>query len=123
MVNYYLKRAVLKGGCNVAYNNNDLLDKSPNVKRRIAENYLNNIKHIRETMMQVLKRKLTDKETQYLREHSYNLSIHQVASEFQDNIGLSEIYRVLETGGVLIILEPAKPANFPIKQLYGIYFI
>ena len=38
------------------------------------------------------------------------------------NIGLSEIYRVLETGGVLIILEPAKPANFPIKQLYGIYF-
>jgi len=110
MVNYYLKRAVLKGGCNVAYNNNDLLDKSPNVKRRIAENYLNNIKHIRETMMQVLKRKLTDKETQYLREHSYNLSIHQVASEFQDNIGLSkdelaEMYQNLSDAELMAIFD------------------
>ena len=38
------------------------------------------------------------------------------------NLGLLEIYRVLEKGGVLIILEPSKPSNFPIKQLHEIYF-
>ena len=36
--------------------------------------------------------------------------------------GLSEMYRVLDKDGVLIILEPPKPSKFPIKQLYHIYF-
>ena len=36
--------------------------------------------------------------------------------------GLSEMHRVLDKGGVLIILEPSKPSIFPIKQLYNIYF-
>ena len=38
------------------------------------------------------------------------------------NIGLSEMYRVLDKNGVLVILEPSKPSKFPIKQLYNIYF-
>ena len=84
MVNYYSKEAMLKGGLKMDCNN-DLLDKSPNVKRLIAEYYLNNIRCIKKTMMEVLKRKLSDKEIQHLREHSYNLSIQQVANEFQDN--------------------------------------
>tara|TARA_Y100000994_G_scaffold241016_1_gene236368 strand:+ start:1929 stop:2648 length:720 start_codon:yes stop_codon:yes gene_type:complete len=37
-------------------------------------------------------------------------------------VGLSEMYRVLDKDGVLIILEPSKPSKFPIKQLYNIYF-
>ena len=36
--------------------------------------------------------------------------------------GLSEMYRVLDKNGVLVILEPSKPSKFPIKQLYNIYF-
>ena len=37
-------------------------------------------------------------------------------------LGLSEIYRVLDRNGVVVILEPSKPSIFPIKQLYNIYF-
>lgn len=36
--------------------------------------------------------------------------------------GLAEIYRVLNKGGIISILEFSKPQNFPIKQVYNIYF-
>lgn len=36
--------------------------------------------------------------------------------------GLSEMYRVLKKGGVVVILEFSKPGNFGIKQLYNFYF-
>ncbi len=36
--------------------------------------------------------------------------------------GLSEMYRVLNTNGVLAILEPSTPKHFPLKQLYKLYF-
>jgi len=36
--------------------------------------------------------------------------------------GLSEMHRVLEKDGIVVILEPSKPSRFPIKQLYNIYF-
>lgn len=36
--------------------------------------------------------------------------------------GLSDIYRVLNTNGTVIILEFSKPTKFPIKQLYSFYF-
>ncbi len=36
--------------------------------------------------------------------------------------GLSEIYRVLNTNGMIAILEPSTPKYFPLKQLYNIYF-
>ena len=35
--------------------------------------------------------------------------------------GLSEIHRVLHSGGTMMILEFSHPHNFPIKQLYGFY--
>jgi demethylmenaquinone methyltransferase/2-methoxy-6-polyprenyl-1,4-benzoquinol methylase len=38
------------------------------------------------------------------------------------DIGLSEMHRVLDIGGVVMILEPSKPLRFPMKQLYNIYF-
>lgn len=37
-------------------------------------------------------------------------------------IGLSEILRVLKPGGAAVILEPAVPRRFPMKQLFGLYF-
>ena len=36
--------------------------------------------------------------------------------------GLSEIYRVLNTNGIVVILEPSIPKHFPLKQLYNLYF-
>ncbi len=35
--------------------------------------------------------------------------------------GLSEFFRVLKSGGVVVILEFSKPKYFPMKQLYWIY--
>lgn len=36
--------------------------------------------------------------------------------------GLQEMYRVLQPGGIIAILEFASPARFPVKQLYRFYF-
>jgi demethylmenaquinone methyltransferase/2-methoxy-6-polyprenyl-1,4-benzoquinol methylase len=36
--------------------------------------------------------------------------------------GLTEINRVLKTGGKLIVLEFSNPKAFPIKQIFGFYF-
>jgi demethylmenaquinone methyltransferase / 2-methoxy-6-polyprenyl-1,4-benzoquinol methylase len=36
--------------------------------------------------------------------------------------GLLDIYRVLKSGGKLVILEFSKPTAFPVKQLYKLYF-
>lgn len=36
--------------------------------------------------------------------------------------GLQEIYRVLKPGAPVVILEFSKPAVFPVKQLYHVYF-
>ncbi len=36
--------------------------------------------------------------------------------------GLSEMYRVLNTGGAAVILEFSKPTAFPVKQIYNFYF-
>ena len=37
-------------------------------------------------------------------------------------LGLQEMYRVLKTGGKVIILEFSMPEHFPMKQLYRFYF-
>ena len=36
--------------------------------------------------------------------------------------GLTEIWRVLQENGIVVILEPSTPRAFPIKQIYRIYF-
>lgn len=36
--------------------------------------------------------------------------------------GLNEMYRVLRRGGKVVILEFSKPQQFPVKQLYSLYF-
>jgi demethylmenaquinone methyltransferase/2-methoxy-6-polyprenyl-1,4-benzoquinol methylase len=42
---------------------------------------------------------------------------------FEDlNKGLSEMFRVLNTNGMIAILEPSTPNYFPLKQLFNLYF-
>ena len=36
--------------------------------------------------------------------------------------GLKEIYRTLRKNGIVTILEPSNPENFPLKQIFNIYF-
>jgi len=36
--------------------------------------------------------------------------------------GIADIYRVMNAGGILAVLEFSKPRKFPIKQLYNFYF-
>ena len=36
--------------------------------------------------------------------------------------GLSEMYRVLNQEGIILILEPSNPSKFPLKQIYNFYF-
>ena len=80
--------------------NKSLLDKHPSIQRTITEHYIQNIKHIRKTMLKVLGRSLDREETDRLRRHSFDLAVTQVAIDFRENIGLSkeelqEIYNSL----------------------------
>ena len=50
------------------------------------------------------------------------LGLEEVRNFENLNKGLSEMHRVLKSGGITIILEFSKPKIFPIKQLFGFYF-
>lgn len=45
------------------------------------------------------------------------------ARNFEDlRLGLSEMFRVLRSGGRIVVLEFSRPHTFPLKQLYFAYF-
>jgi demethylmenaquinone methyltransferase/2-methoxy-6-polyprenyl-1,4-benzoquinol methylase len=37
--------------------------------------------------------------------------------------GLSEMYRVIQPGGLIMVLEFSKPVTFPFRQVYNFYFL
>ncbi len=42
---------------------------------------------------------------------------------FEDTLaGLTEMYRVVRPGGMIMVLEFSRPAWFPFRQIYGFYF-
>lgn len=66
---------------------------------------------------------LGDSENIPFTDNSFDAAIAAFGVRNFENLekGLSEIYRVLNKGGVISILEFSKP-GFPIKQLYNFYF-
>ncbi|MBJ05334.1 MAG: bifunctional demethylmenaquinone methyltransferase/2-methoxy-6-polyprenyl-1,4-benzoquinol methylase UbiE [Flavobacteriales bacterium] len=68
--------------------------------------------------------KLADAEKIPYKENSFQaITAGFGVRNFEDiNLGLKEMYRVLEKKGVLVIIEPSKPTSFPINHIYNLYF-
>lgn len=80
----------------------------------------------------ILKQKLTDK-VELVKGDSENIPFEEnnfdaitVAFGVRnfENLqkGLTEIYRVIKPGGMVVVLEFSKPRKFPFRQLYNFYF-
>ena len=67
---------------------------------------------------------LADSENLPFNDNSYDaITAGFGVRNFEDlNKGLSEMYRTLKIGGIITIIEPSVPTNFPLKQLYNFYF-
>ena len=71
-----------------------------------------------------IKLQLADSENLPFQDNSYDaVTAGFGVRNFEDlNKGLSEMYRTLKPGGIVAILEPSEPTNFPLKQFYKLYF-
>ena len=67
---------------------------------------------------------LADSEKLPFQDNSYDaITAGFGVRNFEDlNKGLAEMYRTLKSGGIIAILEPSEPTNFPLKQFYNLYF-
>ncbi len=65
-----------------------------------------------------------DSENIHFEDNSFDAIIVAFGVRNFENLekGLSEMYRVLKSGGKAIVLEFSKPTIFPFKQLYNFYF-
>jgi demethylmenaquinone methyltransferase / 2-methoxy-6-polyprenyl-1,4-benzoquinol methylase len=83
--------------------------------------------------MKIMKRGLSDKieliygDSEQIAFPDYSFDVAMVAfgvRNFEDPVkGLSEMNRVLRSGGKLMVLEFSKPSGFPLKQIYYFYFL
>lgn len=71
-----------------------------------------------------IKFQLADSESLPFKDASFDAIIVGFGVRNFENLekGLSEMYRVLDINGILIILEFSKPKNFPIKNIFNFYF-
>jgi demethylmenaquinone methyltransferase/2-methoxy-6-polyprenyl-1,4-benzoquinol methylase len=67
---------------------------------------------------------LADSEKLPFQDNSYDaITAGFGVRNFEDlNKGLSEMHRTLKKDGIVAILEPSEPTNFPLKQFYNLYF-
>lgn len=72
----------------------------------------------------VITLELGDSENLHYADNSFDAVMAAFGVRNFENLekGLSEMYRVLNPGGTLIVLEFSKPRYFPLKQLFNIYF-
>jgi len=81
-------------------------------------------KIIKQGLTDRIKLQLADSENLPFEDNSYDaITAGFGVRNFENlNKGLSEMYRTLKSGGIIAILEPSEPNNFPLKQLYKFYF-
>ena len=81
-------------------------------------------KIIKKGLTDRIKLQLADSENLPFQDDSYDaITAGFGVRNFENlNKGLSEMYRTLKSGGIIAILEPSEPNNFPLKQLYKLYF-
>jgi demethylmenaquinone methyltransferase/2-methoxy-6-polyprenyl-1,4-benzoquinol methylase len=67
---------------------------------------------------------LADSENLPFQDNSYDAITAGFGVRNFENLskGLLEMYRTLKPGGIVAILEPSEPTNFPLKQFYNLYF-
>jgi len=85
---------------------------------------IGNQKIIKKGLSDRINLQLADSENLHFDDNSFDaLTAGFGVRNFEDlNKGLSEMNRTLKLGGIVAILEPAEPTNFPLKQFYNLYF-
>jgi len=65
-----------------------------------------------------------DSETLRFKDDTFDAAIVAFGVRNFENLekGISEMFRVIHPGGMIMVLEFSKPRKFPIKQFYHIYF-
>jgi demethylmenaquinone methyltransferase/2-methoxy-6-polyprenyl-1,4-benzoquinol methylase len=78
----------------------------------------------RKNIQHIVEMRLGDSEHLVLEDNSVDaITVGFGVRNFQDlEKGMSEILRVLRPGGAVVILEPSFPTQFPLKQLFTLYF-
>jgi demethylmenaquinone methyltransferase/2-methoxy-6-polyprenyl-1,4-benzoquinol methylase len=73
---------------------------------------------------QIIELQLGDSENLQFADATFDASTLSFGVRNFENVekGLQEIYRVLKPNGKLIVLEFSRPRNFPLKQLFNVYF-
>ncbi len=81
-------------------------------------------KLIRKKLDKIIKLQKADSENLPFDDNSFDACMVAFGvRNFEDlKKGLSEMYRVINKDGVVVILEFSKPKAFPVKQIYGFYF-
>lgn len=81
-------------------------------------------KIIKKDLQQVIDLQLGDSENLTFNDSTFNAVTVAFGVRNFENLekGLSEMYRVLKSGGMVYILEFSMPRYFPFKQLYRLYF-
>jgi demethylmenaquinone methyltransferase/2-methoxy-6-polyprenyl-1,4-benzoquinol methylase len=82
------------------------------------------VKMVKKGLDQLIQMQLGDSENLSFEDNKFDAVTVAFGVRNFENLkkGLSEMFRVTNKGGHVMIIEFSKPARFPVKQLYNIYF-
>ncbi len=94
------------------------MDISPNMLK------IGDEKILKKGLSDIIKLELDDSENLKYDSDSFDVVMAAFGVRNFENLekGLAEMYRVLKSGGTIMVLEFSKPRHFPLKQGFNIYF-